>query len=41
MSNKITSTLFFEPSIKADDDLTLMIAKHTGESMDLALDYKI
>ena len=39
--NKITSALFFEPTIKADDDLTLIVAKHTGESMDLALDYEI
>jgi len=36
-----TSRLFFEPTIKADDDLTLIIAKHTGESMDLAVDHKI
>ncbi len=41
LTNKITAALFFEPSIKADDDLTLIIAKHTGECMDLALDYEI
>ena len=41
LSNKITSALFFEPTIKADDDLTLIVARHTGECMDLALDYEI
>jgi hypothetical protein len=41
LSRKITSTLFFEPTIKADDDLTLIIAAPTGESMALALDYEI
>ncbi len=41
LSNKITSALLFAPTIKADDDLTLIVAKHTGECMDLALDYEI
>ena len=41
LSNKITSALFFDPTIKADDDLTLIVAKHTGECMDLAFDYEI
>jgi len=41
ISNRITSALFFEPTIKADDDLTLIVAKHTGECMDLPLDYEI
>ena len=41
LSNKITSAIFFDPTTKADDDLTLIVAKHTGERMDLALDYEI
>ena len=41
LSNKITSALFFDPTTKADDDLTLIVAKHTGECMDLPLDYEI
>ncbi len=41
LSNKITSALFFERTVKADDDLTLIVAKHTGECMDLAFDYEI
>ena len=41
LSHKITSALFFEPTIKSDDDLTLIVAKHTGEHMELVLDYEI
>jgi sigma-B regulation protein RsbU (phosphoserine phosphatase) len=41
LSDKITSALFFDPTIKADDDLTLIVAKHTGEGIDTPLDYDI
>jgi sigma-B regulation protein RsbU (phosphoserine phosphatase) len=41
ISNRITSALFFEPSIEMDDDLTLIVAKHTGERIDPSSDYEI
>ena len=41
LSNKITSALFFEPAIEADDDLTLIAAKHTGMTVSYCLDYEI
>jgi sigma-B regulation protein RsbU (phosphoserine phosphatase) len=41
ISNKVTNALFFNPSIEADDDLTLIVAKHTGEGTDPSLDYEI
>ena len=41
ISNRIRSALFFEPSIEIDDDLTLIVAKHTGERIDPSPDYEI
>ncbi len=41
LSNKITSALFFEPSIEVDDDLTLIVARHTGERTKTYPDYEI
>jgi serine phosphatase RsbU (regulator of sigma subunit) len=41
ISNRITNALFFDPSIEVDDDLTLIVAKHTGERTDLSLNYEI
>jgi hypothetical protein len=41
ISNKIRNALFFNPSIEADDDLTLIVANHTGEGTDPSLDYEI
>ena len=41
ISNRIMSALFFEPSIEMDDDLTLIVAKHTGERIDPSSDYEI
>ena len=41
ISNRITSTLFADPSIEVDDDLTLIVAKHTGERIDPPADYEI
>jgi serine phosphatase RsbU (regulator of sigma subunit) len=41
ISNKITNALFFNPSIEVDDDLTLIVAKHTGERTDPSLAYEI
>ncbi|MGB9163649.1 MAG: GAF domain-containing SpoIIE family protein phosphatase [Rhodomicrobium sp.] len=39
--NQITNALFFNPSIEVDDDLTLIVAKHTGEGTDPSLDYEV
>ncbi len=39
--DKITSALFFDPAIEADDDLTLVVAKHTGVTVSHCLDYEI
>lgn len=41
ISNRITNALFFNPSIEVDDDLTLIVAKHTGERTDPSLNYEI
>ncbi len=41
LSTKITSALFFDPSIDVDDDLTLVVAKHTGKRIDPPIDYEI
>ena len=41
ISNRITNALFSDPSIEVDDDLTLIVAKHTGEGKDPSLDYEI
>jgi serine phosphatase RsbU (regulator of sigma subunit) len=41
LSNKITSALFFEPAIEVDDDLTMIVAMHTGLSVESCLDYEI
>ncbi len=41
VSDKITSALFFEPTIEADDDLTLIVAKHTGATVSHCLDFEI
>ncbi len=31
VSHKITDSLFFKPSIEVEDDLTLIVARHTGQ----------
>jgi sigma-B regulation protein RsbU (phosphoserine phosphatase) len=37
----ITSRLFFDPAIKAEDDLTLIVAKRTGKGMEPVIDYEV
>jgi hypothetical protein len=41
LSNKITSALFFEPAIEVDDDLTMIVAMHTGVGVEPCLDCEI
>lgn len=41
MLQNITSRLFSEPTVKANDDLTLIVARHTGEEKEQVADYEI
>jgi sigma-B regulation protein RsbU (phosphoserine phosphatase) len=41
MQERIMRALLIEPAIELDDDLTLVVARHTGERMDFFLDYEI
>jgi len=41
ISSKITSAQFFDPSIEVEDDLTLIVARHTGEGARPSLAFEI
>lgn len=41
MQERIISALFSEPKLELEDDLTLIVAAHTGEGMGASLDYEI
>lgn len=41
ISSKITSAQFFDPSIEVEDDLTLIVARHTGEGTGSSLNFEI
>jgi serine phosphatase RsbU (regulator of sigma subunit) len=41
ISSKITSAQFFDPSIEMEDDLTLIVARHTGEGTGSSLNFEI
>lgn len=41
MRESLVSEVFPEPALKADDDITLIIAQHTVMAMEPIVDYEI